>query len=98
MGTAGTVLKTASVIFGALILLAALGASVAVSYYDERIAEDCDDTVGTIGQVVGADEGQCQDAKDQRDTLDSLISPFRVAGVLLVLLPIAHSLLRRGGE
>ena len=98
MGTAGTVLKTASVIFGALILLAALGASVAVSYYDERIAEDCDDTVGTKGQVVGADEGQCQDAKDQRDTLDSLISPFRVAGALLVLLPIAHSLLRRGGE
>ena len=98
MGTAGTVLKTASVIFGALILLAALGASVAVSYYDERIAEDCDDTGGTIGQVVGADEGQCQDAKDQRDTLDSLISPFRVAGALLVLLPIAHSLLRRGGE
>ena len=98
MGTAGTVLKTALVIFGALILLAALGASVAVSYYDERIAEDCDDTVGTIGQVVGADEGQCQDAKDQRDTLDSLISPFRVAGALLVLLPIAHSLLRRGGE
>ena len=98
MGTAGTVLKTASVIFGALILLAALGASVAVSYYDERIAEDCDDTVGTIGQVVGADEGQCQDAKDQRDTLDSLISPFRVAGALLVLLPIAHPLLRRGGE
>ena len=98
MGTAGTVLKTASVIFGALILLAALGASVAVSYYDERIAEDWDDTVGTIGQVVGADEGQCQDAKDQRDTLDSLISPFRVAGALLVLLPIAHSLLRRGGE
>ena len=98
MGTAGTVLKTASVIFGALILLVALGASVAVSYYDERIAEDCDDTVGTIGQVVGADEGQCQDAKDQRDTLDSLISPFRVAGALLVLLPIAHSLLRRGGE
>ena len=42
MGTAGTVLKTASVIFGALILLAALGASVAVSYYDERIAEDCE--------------------------------------------------------
>jgi len=98
MGTAGTVLKTASVIFGALILLAALGASVAVSYYDERIAEDCDDTVGTIGQVVGADEGQCQDAKDQRDTLDSLISPFRVAGALLVLLPITHSLLRRGEE
>ena len=98
MGTAGTVLKTASVIFGALILLAALGASVAVSYYDERIAEDCDDTVGTIGQVVGADEGQCQDAKDQRHTLDSLILPLRVAGALLVLLPIAHSLLRRGGE
>lgn len=98
MGTATTVLKTASVIFGALILLAALGASVVVSYYDERIAEDCDDTVGTIGQVVGADEGQCQDAKDQRDTLDSLVLPLNVAGALLVITPIVHSLLGRGRQ
>ena len=98
MGTATTVLKTASVIFGALILLAALGASVVVSYYDERIAEDCDDTVGTIGQAVGADEGQCQDAKDQRDTLDSLVPPLNVVGALLVITPIAHSLLGRGRE
>ena len=98
MGTAGTVLKTASVIFGALILLTALGVSVVVSYYDEGIAEDCDDTVGTIGQVVGADEGQCQDAKDQRDTLESLILPLYLMGALLVAMPIAHSLLRRRKE
>ncbi len=98
MGTAGTVLKTASVIFGALILLAALGASFVVSYYDERIAEDCDDTVGTIGQVVGADEGQCQDAKEQRDTLDSLVMPLNVLGALLVVLPIARSLIGRSKE
>ena len=98
MGTAGTVLKTASVIFGALILLAAFGVSLVVSFYDERIAEDCDDTVGTIGQVVGADEGQCQDAKEQRDTLDSLVMPLNVAGALLVLLPIATSLIGRSRE
>ena len=88
-------MKTASVIFGALILLAAFGVSLVVSLYDERIAEDCDDTVGTIGQVVGADEGQCQDAKEQRDTLDSLVMPLNVAGALLVLLPIATSLIGR---
>tara|TARA_B100000686_G_scaffold61982_1_gene66572 strand:- start:176 stop:472 length:297 start_codon:yes stop_codon:yes gene_type:complete len=98
MGSAGTVLKTASVIFGALILLAAFGVSLVVSFYDERIAEDCDDTVGTIGQVVGADEGQCQDAKEQRDTLDSLVMPLNVAGALLVLLPIATSLIGRSRE
>ena len=98
MGSAGTVLKTASVIFGALILLAAFGGSLGVSFYDERIAEDCDDTVGTIGQVVGADEGQCQDAKEQRDTLDSLVMPLNVAGALLVLLPIATSLIGRSRE
>ena len=98
MGSTGTVLKTASVIFGALILLAAFGVSLVVSFYDERIAEDCDDTVGTIGQVVGADEGQCQDAKEQRDTLDSLVMPLNVAGALLVLLPIATSLIGRSRE
>ena len=91
-------MKTASVIFGALILLAAFGVSLVVSFYDERIAEDCDDTVGTIGQVVGADEGQCQDAKEQRDTLDSLVMPLNVAGALLVLLPIATSLIGRSRE
>ncbi|MBK70731.1 MAG: hypothetical protein CMB53_05000 [Euryarchaeota archaeon] len=83
-------------IFGALILLAALGASVVVSYYDEGIAEDCDDTVGTIGQAVGADEGQCQDAEEQRDTLDSLVFPLNILGASLVILPLIHSLMGRG--
>ena len=78
--------------------LAFLGASLVVSYYDERIAEDCDDTVGTIGQVVGADEGQCQDAKEQRDILDSLVMPLNVVGALLVILPIGKSLIGRSKE
>jgi len=98
MGTAGTVLKTASVIFGALIILAAFGASLVVSYYDERIAEDCDDTVGTIGQVVGADEGQCQDARGQRDVLDSLVMPLYAIGALLAILPIVRLLTGRSKE
>ena len=61
MGAGRTVLVTILVIVGVLLLALSWGASYADDYLEDRIAEDCDDEVGTIGQIIGADEGQCQD-------------------------------------
>ena len=72
MGTGRTVLVTILVIAGGLLLGLSWGASFADDYLEERIAEECDDEVGTIGQIIGADEGQCQDARDLRDQVTSV--------------------------
>ena len=66
MGAGRTVLVTILVILGVLLLALSWGASFADDYLEDRIAEDCDDEGGTIGQIIGADEGQCQDARDLR--------------------------------
>ena len=65
-------LVTILVIAGVLLLALSWGASFADNYLEDRIAEDCDDEVGTIGQIIGADEGQCQDARDLRDQVASV--------------------------
>ena len=72
MGTGRTVIVTILVIAGVLLLALSWGASFADNYLEDRIAEDCDDEVGTIGQIIGADEGQCQDARDLRDQVASV--------------------------
>jgi len=72
MGTGRTVLVTILVIAGVLLLGLSWGASFADDYLEERIAEECDDEAGTIGQIIGADEGQCQDARDLRDQVASV--------------------------
>ena len=72
MGTGKTVLVTILVIAGLLLLGLSWGASFADDYLEERIAEECDDEAGTIGQIIGADEGQCQDARDLRGQVASV--------------------------
>ena len=85
MGAGRTVLVTILVILGVLLLALSWGASFADDYLEDRIAEDCDDEVGTIGQIIGADEGQCQDARDLREQVASVgqILLFLGAGALL---------------
>ena len=65
-------LVTILVIAGVLLLALSWGASFADDYLEERIAEDCDDEVGTFSQIIGADEGQCQDARDLQDQVASV--------------------------
>ena len=86
MGAGRTVLVTLLVIIGVLLLALSWGASFAADYLEDRIAEDCDDEVGTIGQIIGADEGQCQDARDLREQVASVgqILLFLGGGSLLV--------------
>ena len=88
MGAAKTVIKTVIVIMGILLIIASFGALVVANEIDSRVSEDCEDAVGSIGEIIGADEEQCQDARDLRDNLRSAILPLIATGSLLVVIPI----------
>ncbi len=57
-----------------------------VGYIDERIKEECDTEVGTVGQIIGADEGQCQDARDWKNLITNMQIPLLSLGALLGLI------------
>ena len=88
MGAAKTVIKTVIVIMGILLILASFGALVVANEIDSRVSEECEDTVGSIGEIIGADEEQCQDARDLRDNLRSAFLPLIIIGAFLVVIPI----------
>ncbi|DAC47081.1 MAG: hypothetical protein CMA62_00490 [Euryarchaeota archaeon] len=98
MGAAKTVIKTVVVILGILLILGSFGALVAADEIDSRVSEDCEDTVGSIAEIVGADEEQCQDARDLRDNLRSAFLPLIISGVSLVLIPILPSFMNMKSE
>ena len=98
MGVAKTVIKTVVVIFGILLILASLGALVAANEIDSRVSEDCEDAVGSIGEIIGADEEQCQDARDLRDNLRSAFLPLMVSGCLMVTIPIFSTFLSKNDD
>lgn len=87
MGATKIVIKTVVVITGILLILASFGALVVANEIDSRVAEDCEDAVGSIGEIIGADEEQCQDARDLRDNLRSAFLPLIVIGGFLVVIP-----------
>ena len=95
MGTGKTVLVTILVIAGLLLLGLSWAASFADDYLEERIAEECDDEAGTIGQIIGADEGQCQDARDLRDQVASVGQMLRYLGAALLLVSVAMIVIRK---
>ena len=88
MGAAKTVIKTVTVIMGILLILASFGALVVSNEIDNRVSEECEDAVGSIGEIIGADEEQCQDARDLRDNLRSAFLPLIIIGAFLVVIPI----------
>ena len=98
MGVAKTVIKTVVVILGILLILASLGALVAANEIDSRVSEDCEDAVGSIGEIIGADEEQCQDARDLRDSLRSAFLPLMVSGSLMVTIPIFSTFLSKNDD
>ena len=53
-----------------------------VGYIDDRVNEECDTEIGTLGQIIGADEGQCQDARDSRNLIESFQIPILSIGVI----------------
>mgnify|MGYP006210689347 FL=1 len=98
MGVAKTVIKTIVVILGILLILASLGALVAANEIDSRVSEDCEDAVGSIGEIIGADEERCQDARDLRDNLRSAFLPLMVSGCLMVTIPIFSTFLSKNDD
>ncbi len=94
MGAGKTVLVTILSIVGLLLLALSWGASFADDYLEERIAKDCDDDVGTIGQIIGADEGQCQDARDLREQVASVGQMLMFLGAATLL--VTGTLIIRG--
>ena len=95
MGTGKTVLVTILVIVGLLLLGLSWGASFADDYLEERIAEECDDEAGTIGQIIGADEGQCQDARDLRNQVASASQMLGYLGAASLLASVVMIVIRK---
>ena len=55
----------------------------AIDYIDQRIEEDCETEQGQVAQVVGADEGQCDEGSSIRDLLALIRYPLLIAGIIL---------------
>ena len=68
-------------ILSAVCILGFFVAGFAIDYIDERIEEDCDSTTGQVGQVVGADEGQCDEGSTTRDLLAAIKLPILILGI-----------------
>ena len=97
MGAAKTVMKTLTVIVGILMILASFGALAVANEIDSRVSEDCEDAVGSIGEAIGLDEEQCQDARDMRDNLRAAFLPLGIIGALLVVIPILSNFRNKSG-
>ena len=95
MGAGRTVLVTILAIAGVLLLGLSWGASFADDYLEDRIAEDCDDEAGTIGELIGADEGQCQDARDLQDQVASVGQMLGYLGAACLLASAAMAVIRK---
>jgi len=88
MGTGKTVLVTVLVIAGLLMLALSFVASIVVDTIDQRIADECEDETGTIGEIIGADEGQCQDGRDMRDRVDSIGQVIGYLGAAILVVSV----------
>ena len=71
---------------GASLILSFFVATFAINYIEERIEEDCESTTGQIGQIIGADEGQCDEGSSIRDLLVLIRYPLLLAGVAVCLI------------
>ena len=59
-----------------------------IPYIDQRIEEDCESEQGQVAQVVGADEGQCDEGSSIRDLLALIRYPLLIAGIIFALLAL----------
>ena len=95
MGAAKTVFLTVLMIAGILLLTLSFAASYTDEYLEERITEECEDEIGTIGEILGADEGQCQDARDLREQVSSIGRLIGIVGAGCIATAILMIALRR---
>jgi len=95
MGTGKTVLVTVLVIAGLLMLALSFVASIVVDAIDQRIADECEDEAGTIGEIIGADEGQCQDGRDMRDKVNSIGQMIGYLGTAILVVSVIMVAIRK---
>ena len=69
-------------------ILGFLVSGFAIDYIDQRIEEDCETEQGQVAQVVGADEGQCDEGSSIRDFLALIRYPLLIAGIIFALLAL----------
>lgn len=60
----------------------------AIDYIDDRIEEDCESEKGQVGQIVGADEGKCDEGSSIRDLLVLIRYPLLIVGIVFALLAL----------
>jgi len=70
-------------------------ASIVVDVIDQRIADECEDEAGTIGEIIGADEGQCQDGRDMRDRVDSIGQIIGYLGATVLVISVIMVAIRK---
>jgi len=95
MGAGKTVIVTVLVIAGLLMLALSFVASIVVDTIDQRIADECEDETGTIGEIIGADEGQCQDGRDMRDRVDSIGQMIGYLGAAVLVVSVIMVAIRK---
>ena len=71
---------------GASLILSFFVATFAINYIEERIEEDCETLQGQGAQLLGADEGQCDEGSTIRDLLVIIRFPLLLAGVVVCLI------------
>ena len=74
------------IVLGVIGLISFLITILLVGYIDERIQDECDSDIGTIGQITGLDEGECQNARDLTDSVSSLQVPSLLTGVSFIVI------------
>ena len=74
------------IVLGVIGLISFLITILATSYIDERIQEECDSEIGTIGQITGLDEGECQNARNLSDSVSNLQIPSILIGVSFIVI------------
>ena len=81
VGTLGFTIST-------LCILGFFVSGFAIDYIDQRIEEDCESEQGQVAQVVGADEGQCDEGSSIRDLLALIRYPLLITGIIFALLAL----------
>ncbi len=74
------------IVLGVIGLISFLITILLAGYIDERIRDECDSDIGTIGQITGLDEGECQDGRDLTDSVSSLQVPSLLTGVSFIVI------------
>ena len=85
---ASTFVGTLGFTISTLCILGFFVSNFAIDYIDQRIEEDCETEQGQVGQIIGADEGKCDEGSLIRDFLILIRYPLLIAGIVFALLAL----------